>query len=78
MHVYTTGHWDGQRIIQWKLEPTWGEPLHAQVLRGPGRAGGEDAADLSRAEHEKEKRQREATAEGLDILGDGRDRKDML
>ena len=39
---------------------------------------GEYAAELGRAEQEKEKRQKEAAAEGLDMLGDGRDRKDML
>ena len=63
---------------QWKSVPTWGEPLHDEVLKGPGRMGGEDAAELGRAEEEKEKRQREAAAEGLNVLGDGRDRKDML
>ena len=45
---------------------------------GGGRADGENAAELGRAEQEKEKRQKEAAAEGLDMLGDGRDRKDML
>ena len=45
---------------------------------GRGKADGTDAAGLDRAEKEKEKRQKEAAAEGLDMLGDGRDRKDML
>ena len=45
---------------------------------GRGRVDGEDAAELGRAEQEKEKCQIEAAAEGLDMLGDGRDRKDML
>ena len=70
MKVHTMGHWDGQPEIQRKVEPTWGKPLHAGVLRGPGRAEGEDAAELSRAEQEKGKRQQEAAAKGLDILGD--------
>ena len=78
VQIYTMRHWDGQPEIQWKSEPTWGEPVHAEVPRGPGRAEGEDAAELSRAEQEKEKRQQGGAAEGLDILGDGRDRKDML
>ena len=43
-----------------------------------GRADGKDAAKLDRAEKEKERLQKEAAAEGLDMLGDGRDRKDML
>ena len=72
------GHYEGQQKIQWKSEPTWWEPLHAEVLRGPERAEGEDAADLSRAEKEKEKRQREAFVDVLDILGDRRNRNDML
>ena len=78
VQVYTMGHWDGQPEIHWKSESTSGEPLHAEVLKGAGRTEGEDATELSRAEQEKEKRQQEAAAEGLDILGDGRDRKDML
>ena len=78
MQVYTMGHWDGQPEIEWKSEPKRGEPIHAEVLRGPGRAEGEDAAELSRAEQDKEKRQPEAAAKGLDVLGDRRDRKDML
>ena len=45
---------------------------------GRGKADGPDAAELDRAEKEKEKRQKEAAAEGLDMLEDGRDRKDML
>ena len=77
MQVYTMRHWDGQPEMEWKSEPTWREPLHADVLRGTGRAEGE-SAELSRAEQEKGKRQREAAAEGLGNLGDRRDRKDML
>ena len=78
VQVYTMGHWEGQPVVKWTAEPTWREPLHAegQVVRG--KADGEDAAKLGRAEQEKEKRQKEAGAEGLDMLGDGRDRKDML
>ena len=34
--------------------------------------------ELDRAEKEKEKRQKEGAAEGLNMLGDGRDRKVML
>ena len=45
---------------------------------GRARADRKDAAELDRAEKEKEKPQKEAAAEGLDMLGDGRDRKDML
>ena len=45
---------------------------------GLGKAVREDPAKLSRAEQEKEKRQKEAVAKGLDILGDGRDREDRL
>ena len=78
VQVYTMGQWNGQPEIQWKSEPTWGEPLHAEVLKGPGRAQGEDPVEVSRAEKEKEKRQREAAAEEPDKLGDRRDRKDML
>ena len=65
-------------MIQWTAEPTLREPLHAEVHVGGRKADGEDAAELVRAEQEKEKRQKEAAAEGLDMLGDGRDRKDML
>ena len=58
------GHWNGQPEIQWKSEPTCGEPLHAEVLRGPGRAEVEDGAEPSTAQQGKEKRQREAATEG--------------
>ena len=34
--------------------------------------------ELGRAEQEKEKRHKEAAAEGLNMLGDGRNKKDML
>ena len=78
VQVYTMVHWDGQLAIQWTAQPTWGEPLHAEVRKGTGRTEGEDAAKLGRAEQEKEKRQKEAAAEGLDMLGDGRDRRHML
>ena len=78
VQVYTMGHWEGQPVIQWTAGPTWREPLHAEGQVGRGRVDGENAAQLGRAEHEKEKRQKEAAAEGLDMLGDGRDRKDML
>ena len=78
VHVYAMGHWHGEPEIKWKYKCTWGEPLHAEVFKGPGTAEGENAAELSRAEQEKEKRQRKAAAEGLDILGDGRDRRYML
>ena len=66
------------RFIHWKAEPTWREPLHAEVHKGQEKADGEDAAELRRAEQEEEKRQKEAAAEGLDMLQDGRDRRDML
>ena len=78
VQVYTMGHWEGQPAIQWMAEPTWREPLHPEGQAGRGKADGADAAELDRAEKEKEKRQKEAAAEGLDMLGDGRDRKDML
>ena len=39
---------------------------------GRGRADGKDAAELDRAEKEKERRQKEAAVEGPDMLGDGR------
>ena len=78
VQVYTMGHWEGQQVIHWKAEPTWGEPLHAEVPKGPRRTEGRDAAELDRAERENEKRLKETAAEGLDMLGDGRDRKDML
>ena len=50
----------------------------AEIHIGPGRTEGKDAAELVRTEQEKEKRQKEAAAEGHDMLGDGRDRKNML
>ena len=59
-------------------EPTWREALHPEGQVGRGKADGTDAAELDRAEKEKEKRQKEAAAEGLDMLGDGRDRKNMV
>ena len=33
VQVYSVGHWEGQLVIQWKAEPTWGEPLHAEIHR---------------------------------------------
>ena len=78
VQVYTMGHWEGQPEIQWMAGPTWREPLHPKGQVGRGKADGTDAAELDRAEKEKEKRQKEAAAEGLDMPGDGRDRKDML
>ena len=78
VQVYTMGHWEGQPAIQWMGEPAWGEPLHPEGQVGRGKADGADTAELDRAEKEKEKRQKEAAAEGLDMLGGGRDRKDML
>ena len=78
VQVYTMGHREGQLVIQWTEKPTWREPLPAEVHVGRGMADGEDAAELGRAEQEKEKCQKEAAAEGLGMLGDGRDRKDML
>ena len=66
------------------LKPwTGAEPslFEAELLifgMGESRTDGEDAAELGRVEQEKEKRQNEAAAEGLDMLGDGRDRKNML
>ena len=45
VQVYTMGHCDGQPEIHWKSETMFGQPLHAEVLRGPGRAEGEDAAE---------------------------------
>ena len=78
VQVYTMGHPEGQPVIQWKAEHTWGEPLHSEGQVGRGRPDGENAAELGRADQEKEKRQKDAAAEGLDMLGDRRDRKDML
>ena len=78
VQVYTMGHWEGQPEIEWMAQPTWREPLHSEGKVGRGRADGKDAAELDRAEKEKEKRQKEAAAEGLDMLGDGGDRKEML
>ena len=72
------GHWEGQPAIQWMPEPKWREPLHPKGQVGRGKADMADAAELDRAEKEKQKRQKEAAAEGLDMLGDGKDRKDML
>ena len=57
---------------------TWREPLSAEVQKGRGKVDGEDAAELCREEQEKEKRQKEAAAEGLDMLGHRRDRGDLL
>ena len=76
--MYTTGHWEGQPAIQWMAEPTWREPLHPEGQVGREKADRADAAELERAQKEKEKRQKEAAAEGLDMLGDGRDRMDMV
>ena len=78
IQVYTMGHWEGQPEIQWMAEPRWREPLHPEGQGKRGKADGTDAAELNRAEKEKEKRQKEAAAEGLHMRGDGRDRKDML
>ena len=78
VQVYTMGHWEGQPVMQCTAEPTWREPLHTEGHVGRGRADWEDAGELGRAEQEKEKHEKEAAAEGLDMLGDRRDRKDML
>ena len=78
VQVHTMGHWEGQPVIQWTAEPTWREPLHAEKFEGRGKADGQEAEEMGRAEQEKEKSKKEAAAEGLDMLGDGRDRKDML
>ena len=78
VQVYTMGHWVGQPAIQLMAEPAWREPLHPDGQVGREKADGADTAELDRAEKEKEKRQKEAAAEGLDMLGDGMDRKDML
>ena len=78
VQVYTVGHWEGQPEIQWTAEPTWREPLHSEGQVGRGRADGEIAAEQGRAEQENKKCRKEAAAEGLDMLGDGRDREDML
>ena len=67
-----------QPVVQWTAEPTWRQPLNAEVPVGRGKADGEDTAEVSRVEQEKQKRQKEAAAEGLDMLGDGKHRKDML
>ena len=64
------GPWEGQSVIQWMAEPTWREPLHAEVHKGRGKLDGEDAAELGRAEQQIEKRQKEAAAELLDMLGE--------
>ena len=63
IQVYTLGHCEGQPLIQWAAEPTWREPLHAEVHKGQGKTDGDDAAELGRAEQEKEKRQKEAAAD---------------
>ena len=78
VQVYSMGPWEGQRAIQSMAEPTWRELLHSEGQVGRGKADGADAAELDRAEKEKEKRQKEAAVEGLDMLGDGGDRKDMV
>ena len=78
VQVYTMGHLEGQPEIQWMAEPTWREPLHPEGQVQRGKADGTDATELGRAEKAKKKRQKEAAAERLDMLGDGRDRKDML
>ena len=78
VQVYTMGHWEKQPVSQWMAEPAWREPLHPEGQPGRRKADGTDAAELDRAEKEKEKCQKEAAAEGLDMLGDGRDRHDML
>ena len=78
VQVYTMQHWEGQPEIQWTAGPTWRELLHSKGKVGRGRADGKDAAEPDRAEKEKERRQKEAAADGLDMLRDGRDRKDML
>ena len=78
VQVYTMGHWEGQPEIQWTAEPTWREPLHSEGKVGRGRADWKEAAELDRAGKEKGRRQKEAAAEGLDMLGDERDRKDVL
>ena len=78
VQVYTMGHWEEQPEIQWMAQPTGREPLHSEGKVKRGKADGTDAAELDITEKEKEKRQKEAGAERLDILGDGRDRKDML
>ena len=59
-------------------EFTWREPLHPEGVVGRGKADGTDAAELDRAEKEKEKRQKEAAAEGLDMLWDSGNGRDML
>ena len=76
--MYTMGHWEGQPEIQWTAERTWRGPLHVEGKVERRRADGKDSAELDRAEKEKERRQKEAAEEGLDMLSDGRDRKDML
>ena len=78
LQVYTMGHWEGQLVIQWGAEPTWREPLHAEVHVRREKADGKDAAEMGRAEQEKEKRQKEAATEGLDMLGDRRDKNAIL
>ena len=78
VQVYTMGHWEGQPEIQWTAEPTWKEPLQSEGKVGTRRADGKDAAELVIAEKKKEKRQKEAVAEGLNMLGDGGDRKNMV
>ena len=78
VQVYRMGHWEGRPEMQWMAEPTWREPLHSKGKVGRGRADGKDTAEMDRAEKDKKKRQKEAAAEGLNILGDGRDRRHML
>ena len=50
VQVYTMGHWEGPPVIQLTAEPTWREPLHSEGQVGRGRADGENAAELVKAE----------------------------
>ena len=78
VQLYSLGHWERQPVIHWTAGSAWREPLHAEVHKGQGKMDEEDAAELGRAQQEKEKRQKEAAAEGLDMLGDRKGRKNML
>ena len=72
------GHQDGQPVIPWKSGPIWGEQMHSKVRGDQGQDERGDTVELHRADKEKEKRGREAETEEMDILGTGRDRKDMV
>ena len=69
------GHWEGQPVIQWTTEPTWREPLHAEVHVGRRMADWEDPAELGRAEQENEKRQKDLGGSSCMVKDGGKGRK---